>query len=96
MADTTLPSSLQIAQAAELRPIAELAEEVGLEPIEIAPYGSYKAKIDLSVLGRRVHSGPQRARTPDPVSFSPAKRRFPGTAGRGHDRPFWTPGKRPP
>jgi formyltetrahydrofolate synthetase len=52
MAVTTLPSSLQIAQAAELRPIAELAEEVGLEPIEIAPYGSYKAKIDLSVLER--------------------------------------------
>jgi formyltetrahydrofolate synthetase len=52
MAKTTLPSSLEIAQAAELRPIAEIAEEVGLEPAEIAPYGSYKAKIDLSVLER--------------------------------------------
>jgi formyltetrahydrofolate synthetase len=52
MAETTLPSSLEIAQAAELRPIAEIAEEVGLEPSEIAPYGSYKAKIDLSVLER--------------------------------------------
>jgi formate--tetrahydrofolate ligase len=52
MAETTLPSSLEIAQAAALRPIAEIAEEVGLEPSEIAPYGSYKAKIDLSVLER--------------------------------------------
>jgi formyltetrahydrofolate synthetase len=52
MAETTLPSSLEIAQAAELRPIAEIAEEVGLEPTEIAPHGSYKAKIDLSVLER--------------------------------------------
>jgi formate--tetrahydrofolate ligase len=52
MAETTLPSSLEIAQAAELRPIAEIAEEVGLEPSEIAPHGSYKAKIDLSVLER--------------------------------------------
>jgi formyltetrahydrofolate synthetase len=52
MAKTTLPSSLEIAQAAELRPIAEIAEEVGLEPAEIAPYGSYKAKIDLSALER--------------------------------------------
>jgi formate--tetrahydrofolate ligase len=52
MAETTLPSSLQIAQAAQLRPIAEIAQEVGLEPNEIAPHGSYKAKIDLSVLER--------------------------------------------
>ena len=52
MAETTLPSSLEIAQAAELRPIADVAEEVGLEPREIAPHGSYKAKIDLSVLDR--------------------------------------------
>jgi formate--tetrahydrofolate ligase len=52
MAERTLPSSLEIAQAAELRPIADMAEEVGLEPKEIAPHGSYKAKIDLSVLDR--------------------------------------------
>jgi len=52
MAETTLPSSLEIAQAARLRPIAEIAEEVGLEPSEIAPHGSFKAKIDLSVLAR--------------------------------------------
>jgi len=52
MAETTLPSSLEIAQAAQLRPIAEIAEELGLERDEVALYGSYKAKIDLSVLER--------------------------------------------
>ena len=52
MTETTMPSSLEIAQAAELRPIAEIAEELGLEPSEIAPHGSYKAKIDLGVLAR--------------------------------------------
>jgi formyltetrahydrofolate synthetase len=52
LAETTLPSSLEIAQAARLRPIAEVAEEVGLGPDEIALYGSHKAKVDLSVLDR--------------------------------------------
>ncbi len=47
-----LPSSLEIAQRATLRPIGELAEGAGLLPDEIEPYGRYKAKIDLSVLER--------------------------------------------
>ena len=45
-------SSLEIAQAAKLRPIAEIAAEAGLEPDELEPYGRYKGKIDLSVLDR--------------------------------------------
>jgi formate--tetrahydrofolate ligase len=47
-----LPSSLEIAQTATLRPISELAEEAGLLPDEIELYGRYKAKVDLSVLDR--------------------------------------------
>jgi formate--tetrahydrofolate ligase len=47
-----MPSSLEIAQAAELRPIAEIAETAGLLADEIEPYGRYKAKIDLGVLER--------------------------------------------
>jgi len=46
------PSSLEIAQAAELRPIADLAAELGLAEDEIDLYGRYKAKVDLSVLER--------------------------------------------
>ena len=47
-----LPSSLEIAQSAQLRPIAEIAAEAGIEPDEVELYGRYKAKIDLSVLDR--------------------------------------------
>ena len=49
---TALPSSLEIAQAATLRPIEEIASIAGLEPDEVEPYGRTKAKIDLSVLDR--------------------------------------------
>jgi formate--tetrahydrofolate ligase len=52
MATTKMPSSLEIAQSATLRPIAELAAEVGLEDDEVELYGRYKAKVDLSVLDR--------------------------------------------
>ncbi len=47
-----IPSSLEIAQQAELRPIAEIAAETGLLDDEIELYGRYKAKVDLSVLER--------------------------------------------
>jgi formate--tetrahydrofolate ligase len=45
-------SSLEIAQAAKLRPIADIAAEMGLEPGEIELYGNHKAKVSLSVLDR--------------------------------------------
>ncbi|NUT55781.1 MAG: formate--tetrahydrofolate ligase, partial [Thermoleophilia bacterium] len=47
-----LPSSLEIAQAATLRPIEEIAADAGLDPDEVEPYGRTKAKVDLSVLDR--------------------------------------------
>ena len=49
---TEMPSSLEIAQAATLRPIEEIAAAAGLVPEEVEPYGRTKAKIDLSVLDR--------------------------------------------
>jgi formate--tetrahydrofolate ligase len=49
---TKVPSNLDIAQAHELEPIADLAERYGLEPDEYDLYGKYKAKVDLSVLDR--------------------------------------------
>ena len=49
---TQIPSSLEIAQDATLRPIAEIAEAAGLEPDEYDLYGKYKAKVDLGVLDR--------------------------------------------
>jgi formate--tetrahydrofolate ligase len=45
-------SSLEIAQEATLRPIAEIASEAGLLDDEVELYGRYKAKVDLGVLDR--------------------------------------------
>src|SRR3954465_2730600 len=47
-----MPSSLEIAQEAELRPIADVAEALGLGEDEFDPYGRFKAKVSLSVLDR--------------------------------------------
>ncbi len=47
-----IPTSLEIAQQAALRPIAEVAAAAGLLEDEVELYGSYKAKVDLSVLER--------------------------------------------
>ena len=45
-------SSLEIAQEAKLQPIEAIAEQMGLEPDEVEPYGRYKAKINLAALER--------------------------------------------
>ena len=52
MAAAKLPSSLEIAQAAKLQPIAELAAQIGLQPDEVELYGRYKAKVSLGVRDR--------------------------------------------
>ena len=49
---TPVPSDIDIAQAATLKPIHQIAEEIGLLPEEVELYGDYKAKIKLSVLDR--------------------------------------------
>ena len=49
---TVMPSSLEIAQAATLRPILDVAADAGLLAEEVEPYGRYKAKVDLSVIER--------------------------------------------
>jgi formate--tetrahydrofolate ligase len=45
-------SGLEIAQEAELRPIAEVAAAAGIEPDELRPYGASRAKVSLSILDR--------------------------------------------
>jgi formate--tetrahydrofolate ligase len=47
-----MPTSLEIAQQARLRPIIEVAADAGLEQDEVEQYGRYQAKVDLSVLDR--------------------------------------------
>jgi len=45
-----VPSDIEIAQAARLRPIREVAEELGLTEDDLDYYGKYKAKVHLDVL----------------------------------------------
>jgi formate--tetrahydrofolate ligase len=66
-----MPSSLEIAQEAELRPITEIAEAAGLLADEIEPYGRYKAKIDLGVLERL--AGRPDAKLIDVTAITPTK-----------------------
>ena len=49
---TPVPADIEIAQAATLKPIRQVAEEIGVYPDELELYGDYKAKIKLSVLER--------------------------------------------
>ncbi|HOA23484.1 MAG TPA: formate--tetrahydrofolate ligase [Aggregatilineales bacterium] len=48
--DVKVPSDIEIAQAADIRPIIEIAEKLGLSEDDIDFYGKYKAKIHLDVL----------------------------------------------
>ena len=47
-----VPEDLEIAQAARLRPITEIARQAGIKEEELELYGKYKAKISLSILDR--------------------------------------------
>jgi len=47
-----LRTDIEIAQAAALRPIAQIAAQFGLQEDEWEPYGRYKAKVSLAVLDR--------------------------------------------
>ncbi len=47
-----VPSDIEIAQEAELKPITLVAEELGLLPEEFDPYGKYIAKVSPAVLDR--------------------------------------------
>ncbi len=45
-------SDIEIAQAAEMKPISEIAEKAGLLEEELEHYGKYKAKVNLDALDR--------------------------------------------
>jgi len=54
---STVPSDIAIAQAAKMRPVADIARELGLADDEVELYGKYKAKISLSAIGKRKPKG---------------------------------------
>ena len=47
-----VPSDLDIAQAAKMQPIVEIAKKIGLEEDDLELYGKYKAKVHLDVIDR--------------------------------------------
>ncbi|MCL4393359.1 MAG: formate--tetrahydrofolate ligase [Chloroflexi bacterium] len=47
-----VPSDIEIAQAAKLKPILQVAEEIGLKEKELELFGPYKAKVHLDVRDR--------------------------------------------
>jgi hypothetical protein len=47
-----VPSDIEIAQAAKLKPIVQIAAELGIRENELELYGPYKAKIKLEILER--------------------------------------------
>ena len=52
-----VPTDIAIAQAAKLRPVADIAAELGLAEDEVELYGKYKAKVRLAALARRKPQG---------------------------------------
>ncbi len=56
--DPSFPSDLEIASTAKVKPIMEIALDVGLEEGEVIPYGDTRAKIHLDAL-RRIGSNPK-------------------------------------
>src|SRR5688572_9792803 len=50
VAPKVVPSDIDIAQAADIRPILEIAEKLGLNEEDLDLYGKYKAKVHLDVL----------------------------------------------
>jgi len=47
-----VPSDIEIAQAGKLKPITQIAQELGIKENELEMFGPYKAKIKLEILNR--------------------------------------------
>jgi len=69
MSPTGFPSDLEIARAAKLLPIPELANRLGLEESDLIPYGHTKAKVHLDAL-RRI-GATQRGKYIDVTAVTP-------------------------
>ncbi|KAF3760844.1 hypothetical protein M406DRAFT_47692 [Cryphonectria parasitica EP155] len=50
-----VPSDIAVSRAQVPKQITRVAEETGIAPGELEPYGAYKAKVDLSLLKRLAH-----------------------------------------
>lgn len=62
-------SDLQIAQAARMKPITEIAKKVGIEKKYLELYGDYKAKVSLDILKKK--KGKKIAKYIDVTAITP-------------------------
>ncbi len=62
-----MKSDIEIAQAAAMKPIAEIAASLGLSDADIIPYGRYKAKVNH----RLIHTLPQKGKLILVTAISP-------------------------
>ena len=67
-----MESSLEIAQAAVLRPIADVGEAAGIEADELELYGRYKAKVSHSVFERLANAPDGRLVAVTAITPTPA------------------------
>src|SRR3989304_2110455 len=47
-----VPPDIDIAQASDIKPILQIAQELGIRPDELELFGAYKAKVKLEILDR--------------------------------------------
>ena len=73
-----VPSDIEIAQAAKMQPIIEIAKKIGLEEDDLELYGKYKAKVHLDVIDRLKDK--PTAKYIDVTAITPTP------LGRGQDR----------
>ena len=52
---TPVPSDIAVSRSQRPKPITQVADEVGIAPHELEPYGASKAKVDLKLLERLGH-----------------------------------------
>ena len=45
-----MKTDIQIARESELRPISDIAEQLGIAPEKVEPYGRYMAKVPVSLI----------------------------------------------
>jgi len=50
-----VPSDIAISRAQPPKHVTQIAQEVGISPSELEPYGAYKAKVDLGIIKRLAH-----------------------------------------
>ena len=77
-----MKTDIEIAQEAKMKPITEIAAQLGLSDEHVIPYGRYKAKIDH----RLIHDAKKQGKLILVTAISPTRRRGKTTHQRGSGR----------